>query len=140
MAKKNAIDAKRARILRKAVAHILEEPRRYDQNEPIVSCGPGEKFVYSVLGAMKAPRCRTIGCLAGWITIQSLGLKKSLYVNPIDFAADKLNLDSFQTDALFGEICEWPEKFAKAYHNAKTPRAVAKVAQRRVEHFIKTSE
>ena len=139
MAKKNAVSAKAARLLRKAVAHILEEPRRYDQNEVLTFQEPGTPFGYSYLGkTYKTPPCGTIGCLAAWVT--ALSWPKAKGVNAILYATRKLGLTSEQRWSLFGSVSNWPDKFAKAYRAAKTPRAVAKVAQKRVEYFIKTGE
>ncbi len=137
---KDAVSPKVARMLRKVIAHILDEPLRYDQDEVLVYQEPGESFFYTIIGERKVPQCGTIGCLAGWVTALSLSKKKAEEVDPIKFAANKLGLSGYQRNSLFGGVFSWPEQFADAYHRAKTPLQVARVAAKRVEHFIKTGE
>jgi hypothetical protein len=137
---KNAVSATAARILRKAVKHILAMPTRYDQNEIITKVKAGEPFAFSSVGHFKAPTCGTVGCLAGWVTLLDLGLNEASKVDALRYAADKLELTAYQRERLFGGVHSWPNKFSAAYDNAKTPRGVARVAQRRVEHFIKTGD
>lgn len=138
---KNAVSPKAARLLRKVAAHILEEPKRYDQNEVLWRWEPGELFSYSYTGTYKAPKCGTIGCLAGWVCVLSLGAEKAAdYIRPIEFASQKLGLTSAQELSLFGTVTDWPVQFSERYMAAKTQRQVALLAKDRIEHFIKTGE
>lgn len=140
---KNAIGRKEARTLRLAVAHILEEPKRYDQNFELFtrrtpgSPHPGVGAESYKLPNHTVPACGTIGCLAGWVAV----LDKNFDVvnnDPIYFATHKLRLTETERKALFGSQFHWPEPFQSQYHKAKTLRKRAKVLQARVEHFIKT--
>jgi len=140
MAKKNAVSVEAAGWLRKAVKHILAEPRRYDQDRTLMKVEPGKQFYYTTIGAYKAPACGTVGCLAGWVTALSLPLDESMRVEPVSYASDKLGLNPYQRDTLFGVVERWPTKYSDQYCAAKTPKQVARVAARRVEHFIKTGE
>lgn len=141
---KDAVSPRVARMLRKVIAHILDEPLRYDQDEVLVHREPGESFFYTTIGEQKVPQCGTIGCLAGWVTALSLSKKKAAgltsFSDPISFAAQKLGFSDEQRSGLFGSTADWPLKFSQAYHRAKTPLQIAKVAAKRVEWFIKTGE
>ncbi len=89
----------------------------------------------------RVARMLRIGCLAGWVTALSLSKKKAeAVVDPISFAAQKLGFSDEQRSGLFGSTADWPLKFSQAYHRAKTPLQIAKVAAKRVEWFIKTGE
>jgi hypothetical protein len=61
-----AVSPQVARTLRKAVAAILEEPRRYDQDEMLLHLGPDNDnhmgtFSYTAVGRSRLPACGTRG-------------------------------------------------------------------------------
>lgn len=140
MAKKNAVSAKAARLLRRVARHILAEPCRYDQNAELSFLTPGMPYKDGHV----VPACGTIGCIAGWVTALVADNPRNVD-DPLDFAAHALGLDHDQKWILFDSVTAtdddyWPSRYAQAYVDAKTPRGRARVAARRIEHFIKTGE
>lgn len=120
------------KLLRKVKKHILEEPRRYDQDATVCTSQPGSPYE----GKHVYPACGTIACIGGWALVLS-GKKNS---SDLGIARQLLDLDYEQADRLFGGIGggNWPELFDNAYLKAKTLRGRVRVAARRIEHFIKT--
>lgn len=124
------------KLLRKVQAHILEEPRRYEQNATIDKGQPGERHI----SGMAYPVCGTIACIGGWAQLLA---KRPGQVHILNFKsiAKTLGLGMPQALRLFAYTWDergWPEKFKAAYAAAKTPRQRARVAVRRIDHFIKT--
>lgn len=109
------------KLLRKIQKAILAKPERYDQNE---TCFPNSS-------------CGTKACIGGWV---------QHFTKSADWGT-RLGLDEAQLWRLcsgtepkgfvFGH--KWPLKFLDAYKNAKTPAGRARVAVRRIDHFIKTN-
>lgn len=147
--KKQTLSAKAIRILRKVEAHILEEPKRYDQN---TIC---DRYTKKVIAERlewggdidHIPPCRAIACIGGWVNVLT-GHPRS---QSLSLAARTLGLNHEQADRLFAGIdydltepsCtvpyrQWPDRFQKAYFEAQTAAQRARVAVRRIEHFIKT--
>lgn len=122
------------RLLRKIQKHILEEPRRYDQNLWRIEVDPATN--------PERPPCGTMACIGGWATALS-GKERDSYLG-WDVAMRLLGLTREQADRLFDtvekgtDLNKWPKKFVTAYLKAKTPRDRARVAVRRIDHFIKT--
>jgi hypothetical protein len=145
MAKRNAVSAKGARLLRKVAAHILEEPERYNQNATIERGEPGSLCYPWDRGGGHYPACGTIACIGGWLTIltSKREVEGMASFRRLSWA---LGVPEAQAERLFAYVgdteCDegWPIKFAQAYNNAKTARQRARVAVRRIEHFIKTGE
>jgi hypothetical protein len=145
MAKKNAISAKAARLLRKVAQHILEEPNRYDQETFLKISHAGEEYLGPSELIDKFPACGTVGCIAGWVA--ALTAKNPKRLKDVQRFADKtLGITSDQSQRLFASVVDdddimgWPSKFSDAYRTAATQKQRAKVASRRIEHFIKTGE
>jgi hypothetical protein len=122
------------RLLRRIQKHIMAEPKRYDQNVWIKEVDPNVDPYY--------PPCGTMACIAGWAQI--LSAQPGSRVIPSHLAASELlGLDVRSSTRLFDSVMDlvddaWPRKFSKAYSMAKTARGRAKVAVRRIDHFIKT--
>jgi hypothetical protein len=120
---------KRLRMVKEA---ILANPQYYRQEEWISAIEP----------------CGTTCCIAGWADYLFNGKKAhearakaelSNYMVSWEYVAAKaLGLDYCQAHTLTYPGSGWPVPFCTAYTRAKTPKQRAKVAARRIEHFIKT--
>ncbi len=141
------------RLLRRVERAILKEPRRFvmkwwHATGDVIANHIEEKY---------RPPCNTVACIAGhvqWLTDPKRFAAdvKAGYDGCVEHDARKaLGLDDEQADRLFmmqdwgddGGLdpfrSGWPKKFCDAYNNAKTPRARAKAAVARIEHFIATN-
>ena len=136
------------KLLREVEKRILAEPRRFD----MMTFGDKlDKEAIEALGE-EAPPCGTVACIAGhvdWMTHPRL-FAASVAIDR--FARDDsiakraaielgLGFDPSQ-DTNAGRLFfddEWPKKFQAAFSKAKTPLQRAKVAVKRIEHFIKTN-
>lgn len=120
------------KLLRKIQKHILQEPKRYDQNVWFERKNPQHDPSF-------AP-CGTMACIGGWA--QSLSSKRGLVEPSFDKARRLLGLECDQAARLLDSVsqsyCAWPAKFSKAYLKAKTRAGKARVAVRRIDHFIAT--
>jgi hypothetical protein len=127
------------KLLARVRDHILEEPRRYDQE---LWGRPSDE----------AP-CGTAACIAGWTAL--LGRKvtlKQLRANPdvSAVARELLNLEPGEASVLFagspGWYCgdpdcslnRWPARYAAQYRRAKTARGRARAAANYIDYIIKT--
>ena len=140
------------RLLRRVERAILKEPRRF-----VMKWWHVTGRILVDIPEKYRPPCNTVACIAGhvqWLT------------DPKQFAEDveagrddnvehdarvALGLDGGQAYRLFmmkdwgdGDGRDpfgngWPQRFCDAYHSAKTPRARAKAAVARIEHFIATN-
>jgi hypothetical protein len=116
------------RLLRRIQRQLLKEPDSYDQNAYVDTHTTDDGV------------CHTRACISGWACLLS---GKS--VNDIRFsfgvAQQLLGLTYEQADRLFSPIegsTDWPERYARQYLEAKTPRGKARAGFRRIEHFICT--
>ena len=107
-------------LLLKVKEQILKDPERYNQD----IYGHGS--------------CSSAHCIAGWAIV--LGKKKwpDQIAHVWNLAHKVLSLRGRQDSKLFSVGGDWPKKFASAYLKAKTPKGRARVAARRIDHFIKT--
>lgn len=127
------------RLLRKVQRHILEEPKRYDQDRWLIR---GDEATIH-LEPNDVPACKTVGCIAGWVCVLGKSIPKLAYNSGIR-AKKLLGLTTGQADRLFAPILYadanhcWPEKFETKYRKANTAKKRAKVAAARIDHFIKT--
>lgn len=135
------------RLLKRAVAAILERPKTFDMDD----------WMYhneSVRG--KEPYCGTTACLAGHVVLAA-GLKATImggyqwpdiparlrkrlpehFVYSIKTLAEEL-LGIDDSGRLF-YVGDWPEQFAGPYREAGL-RKRASILARRVEHYLKTGE
>lgn len=113
-------------LLLKVKEKILKYPERYAQD---------------VFGYVDS-KCGTDHCIGGWALKIA---KQTPYRSDTAWreAQVLLLLDDDQAFNLFDypvgqEGNGWPQKFVDAYLNAKTPKGRARVAARRIDHFIKT--
>lgn len=136
------------KLLRKVQKHILAEPRRLNMNRF------GELLDEDTLAELGkfAPPCHTQACIGGtacWIErprIFNRLLKEDEETEIAHRAQKLLGLTSDEADRLFyfAEMRHespdnfWPAKFQDAYEAAKTPIAKAKIAAKRIDHFIAT--
>ena len=137
------------KLLREVEKRILAEPRRFD----MMTFGDKlDKEAIEALGE-EAPPCGTVACIAGhvdWMTHPRL-FAASVAIDRfarddsiVERAAKELGLNRFELsqDTYAGRLFfddEWPKKFQAAFSKAKTPLQRAKVAVKRIEHFIKTN-
>ena len=136
------------KLLRKVEKRILAEPRRFD----MMTFGDKlDKEAIEALGE-EAPPCGTVACIAGhvdWMThprlfAASVAIDRFARDDSIaERAAKELGLGfELSQDTYAGRLFfddEWPKKFQAAFSKAKTPLQRAKVAVKRIEHFIKTN-
>jgi hypothetical protein len=125
------------RLLRKIQRHILEEPKRFIMGDVIVREDPGVEILDDEL-IWKMPKCGTAACIAGWALLLS-GKRGS----DMSKAAKLLGIEDPDTEGYDGDSAlfytsKWPAKFYNAWNVAKSNKARARVAVRRIEHFIKT--
>jgi hypothetical protein len=115
------------KLLRKIKKHILEQPKRLLMGRWIVNKGDyaTEKVRFA--------KCETAACIAGWACILA-GQGKP---QDVSLTAEKLlGLGWRQASRLFQPL-EWPDKFDAGLLDNGTAKT-AKMAARRIEHFIKT--
>ncbi len=136
------------KLLRKVEKRILAEPRRFNM---MIFGEKLNKRTIEALGKQAPPR-GTVACIAGhvdWMThprlfAASVAIDRFHRDDSIEKRAAKelgLGFDPSQdtnADRLFFDD-EWPKKFQAAFSKAKTPLQRAKVAVKRIEHFIKTN-
>lgn len=136
------------KLLREVEKRILAEPRRFD----MMTFGDKlDKEAIEALGE-EAPPCGTVACIAGhvdWMThprlfAASVAIDRFARDDSIaERAAKELGLGfELSQDTYAGRLFfddEWPKKFQAAFSKAKTPLQRAKVAVKRIEHFIKTN-
>lgn len=140
MTQKPKLSALTIRRLRRVVAHILEEPRRFDMNEGFGKCPADDD---------NAPACGTVGCIAGWGWALQRSQKERLsHINPsnthvlwwevLGDARAYFRLDEEQAHRLF-QTAYWPPKFQdRLFPLPARTKKYAQVMQARVEHFIRT--
>lgn len=118
------------RLLRRIQRYILEEPKRIDMEFFLTREIEGYCPTY--------PPCGTVGCIACWACILTLGGDFSDNFNTDDIAAEKIGLSAVQRDNLFFDP-RWPQEFQFRLAETKPQTAeYARVVSDRIEHFIKT--
>jgi hypothetical protein len=144
MAKKNVVGPKGARLLRRVARHILAEPLRYEQNEIICKLQPTDR---TYMGR-KLPLCRTVACIGGWLELLGGRRRRPGPGEALSYSwgARKLGVTTEQ----YGDLVQytdqdhphygWPDQFAARYNRAKSPLAKVRIANERIEHFIRTGE
>lgn len=122
--------------LRKLQRWILAEPLRFDMRH----------WVNRDLAKERHTPCGTVGCLAGMAVHMEGRDPYEAQWRVQDEAEEILGLDRETSNRLFftesmhplRKAEKWPPKFDRAYAKAKTPRGRARVAVRRIDHFIAT--
>jgi hypothetical protein len=128
------------KLLRKIQKHILAEPARYEQNAIITIGAPG---AMCVAANRLYPQCGTIACIGGWAILLTAKrrLKTSRYSLNYLTLGKLLGVKKSQIAKLVSYTdyaTEWPDHFADKYNQAETPKARARIAAQRIDHFIKT--
>jgi hypothetical protein len=152
--------------LRKLERFILAEPRRFDMKEwGETSIGGGDKyilrdqkppcgFVGCLAGSAVAMeyKGKTLAFDGAYVRVVEMIPATGEIIDSHEIgktpemAQEILGLSQEEADRLFflpaslheASTLGWPEKYDKAYQAAKTLKGKARVAVRRIEHFIKT--
>lgn len=153
-------------LLEEVKALILEEPRRL-RMEVVASSFDDARRVYAPVDDVPGyrdedrPPCNAVMCIAGHANYAVMLRERpdlSLYdpeteesnwnaideMNTLSIAGERLGLDAGQRQRLFylkswGFDEGWPRKFERQFLEAKTPAGRARIAARRIDHFIKTN-
>jgi hypothetical protein len=117
------------KLLRKVKQHILKEPKRFLMSTIDTHGEPGQRTGYGGVFA----KCGTAACICGWA-----GILSGINTCDIRFrnVAKILGLNGPQADRLF-EPGKWPLEF-QGGTNDDGKRETARIAAKRIEHFIKT--
>jgi hypothetical protein len=112
------------RLLRKVQKQILAQPEAFDMTY-----------------VTNREDCGTVCCIAGW-TCVLVGVPENRA--SMDVAQEILDLNTAQASRLFTtsehEWRErWPKRFDRAYYRANDAKQKARIAARRIDHFIKTN-
>lgn len=108
------------------------------------------RFFADHVAGRRIPNCGTAACIGGWVIALSHRLKPKiasqavthLLIHPANKAKEILQITPIQADRLFLASL-WPESFQNPskfvpFDDAGTPNQNAKLAARRIEHFIRT--
>jgi hypothetical protein len=134
------------KLLRRIQKHILAEPRRLEMSMWVRKGKPEIDSYQSDSGYVTYPQCGTAACIGGWALIISKKTVNNNGLNTGNRAAQLLGIPAMNgtdaeilspSDKLF-HVSDWPAKYEQAYHHAKSARGRARVAVRRIDHFIKT--
>jgi len=98
---------------------ITDEPKRYNQGQWLVTLNDDQRKAYEAYGD-PAPKCGTIGCVAGWAVTLKRAPLISTFFNGDSVqatAADLLDLSTDQQSELFGvpDQFEGKEPQTRAY-------------------------
>lgn len=125
-------------LLRKVKAAILRYPDQFEMR------GWFSDSLW-IKGNWREPgRCGTAACIGGWAVHIAKKLRKLSETENIliateeyagELAREVLRLNSHDSRALF-LAAKWPLKFYFDYAKARTPKERAKVAAKRIDHFI----
>lgn len=123
------------RLLRRVQKAILKHPWQFEMSWWF------DNTLHLSRSTLEPKGCGTAACIAGWAVHLTSGNKKlsqtrTLHGDAYD-AEDLLGLSCDQSCSLFN-TGGWPSYFATAYRQATNPETRAKVAARRIEHFIST--
>jgi hypothetical protein len=125
------------KLLRKVKKHILEEPKRFIMGDWVVRKeAPGHQVCDDDGNYRPFAKCGTAACIAGWTMLLSK-VDPSTVDSYSAAASELLGIGNTFHNPLF-YTDDWPLEYEAAYKNAKTPAGRARVAARRIEHFIKT--
>lgn len=137
--KTKAKDPINYKLLRRVREQILREPRQFfmdwwtTRDARAVRLKKGEEI----------PNCGTAACIAGWAVALSRGKtpKQIARLEHIpEIGRKELGISDAQAERLFdaSPFGEWPGQFRDFWQTAKTPIQRARIAARRINHFIKT--
>lgn len=85
--------------------------------------------------------CGTAACIGGWAILIHRGYKKASRLERLRntqlWAHQVLGLDPYDEAPLFF-LEDWPLNFRTAWDKSKTSKQQARIAVKRIDHFIKT--
>lgn len=129
-------------LLKRVKAAILKHPDQFEMAwwfDDVLHLGGLQEPV-------PAGGCGTAACIGGWVchlssrhqqikttSRQYRHSSSSVYAR----ARSLLAINDDQAERLFGDS-NWPEPYRTRYDNSKTALTRAKVAARRIDHFVKT--
>jgi hypothetical protein len=122
---------KNVELLEKVKLHILEEPRRYNQDVAVKN-----------VSTEVAP-CGTQACILGWVV--RLGAPRwrcscgmnDCYAGADGKAAKLLGLSHDEAEVVYsGGGSLWPSRFREQLRKAKTPRGKARAAANFIDYLI----
>ena len=131
-------------LLREIQDQIISTPEKLD----MLSYFDSQTQIHTDLEVARAQiihDCDTTACISGW----ALALRPEVELSPIIYfggcatdleatACRALDITEDQGRLLF-HLGEWPDQFADDYMGCEgSPKAQAKVAYDRIEHFIQT--
>lgn len=116
-------DAMNVKLLRKVKKHILEEPKRLMMGDWVTE-------------TKKSP-CGTAACIGGWAVILSGKYRANMDAGDVqEEAKELLDVEGMESTRLFGPVW-WPAKFRGGCAD-DGEEITAKIAAKRIDHFIKT--
>lgn len=155
-------------LLRKVEKVILDDPKKFDMGRWATVFDKTAKGYNPRNKTIVHNSCGTVGCIAGWTCLladkktqkkltaiakqntkgdveagmdekRAVGRASlSRMLDPQKQALSLLGIDAAQASKLFHES-NWPLSYFLESVNAPTPKARAKIAVARIEHFIKTN-
>lgn len=123
-------------LLKKIKQHILEEPKRYDQDETVSFDKEGSLS----WNGRTYPSCGTIACLGGWAYLLTHKNKPTAFTPIFSEAKRVCGLTDVQGSNLFdGSGGGWPQPYNAQYLKAKTVQGKANVAGKLLDKVIETN-
>lgn len=123
------------KLLEKVKEAILAEPRQFVMGEYFVI----DEGLFDL--GREIPNCGTAACIAGWAVTLGRRFKNPARARRIPAVGEEavklLRLDEDGAFRLF-LVGDWPWQYREAWSEAKTAKARAKVAAKRIDHFIAT--
>lgn len=123
------------RLLRRIQKQILKEPRQFEM---------WGYFPLTLDTTEKIPNCGTAACIAGWSICltekinPAVARDKSNRWNVWRRAKKALGIKEMQANSLFYDD-NWPDNFKDGFKNSNTARKKARIAAKRIDHFISTN-
>lgn len=134
------------KLLRKVQKHILEEPNRFVMGDFIQrKTKKSPQFYGDDFSHHDFAPCGTAACIAGWAfalvnpksraTDGNLIERKAVQILGLEY--DPTGETETNSGKLFF-VTQWPKKYRNSFRAAKSQKMRARVAVRRIDHFIKT--
>jgi hypothetical protein len=125
-------------LLKKVKEYITAHPNRFVMDNFLIKQREGETIFDADDGKeVKFDQCGTAACIAGWTCLIATEGKVREGTNIQRKAGRLLGISPGKQDNLFF-TCNWPEHFVSQYLKAATQSSRAKIAARRIDHFIAT--
>lgn len=122
-------------LLQRVKAHILAEPRRYNQ----FTFGRKKGTLYELIGP--EPPCGTQACIAGWVYALTIGPMFDEQGDRIDAstivdeATTQCGFTETEADRIFGDGSRWPAPFNLDLEAAVDTQERARVAARFIDYL-----